>query len=227
VSPHPAAVIRERRLEVSVFLFLIVPPMIVANFSDGPRDAFVLFATSAMLTDLAFVALALFFLWRNGEPFSRCGLVTRRVGRELLLGVALYPLIAIGLALATALFHRLGLSEPTQNTPTFLAAHGGGQFVLASVLVLVVSCAEEILFRGYLTLRFSELQPSPIIAIISASAIFALGHTYEGTAGLATVFLLGMALGLIRRWRGSLIAPIVIHALQDFVGIVALPLLRE
>jgi hypothetical protein len=62
-------------------------------------------------------------------------------------------------------------------------------------------------------------------AAIASSLIFSIGHGYEGTAGLATVGVMGIALALVYLWRGSLVAPMAIHFLQDFVGIVLVPVL--
>lgn len=224
-APHEAA--KERRIELAVFLSLIVPPMIVAHFAGAQQAAFVLFAASTLLTDMAFVALVLFFLWRNGEPFVRAGLAWRHLGHELLVGALLYPAVAAGMLLVAALCHRLGLSEARHATPRFLAAQGGVQLMLASVLVLVVAFAEEVLFRGYLLLRLSEVQGRISMAVVLSAAVFSIGHTYEGAAGVVTVFAMGVALGMIRLWRGSLIAPIVIHALQDFLAIVVVPMLHR
>jgi membrane protease YdiL (CAAX protease family) len=61
--------------------------------------------------------------------------------------------------------------------------------------------------------------------VLLSSFIFSLGHGYEGTAGLATVGVMGAAFALVYLWRGSLVAPIVMHFLQDFIGIVLLPYL--
>jgi membrane protease YdiL (CAAX protease family) len=55
--------------------------------------------------------------------------------------------------------------------------------------------------------------------------IFSLGHGYEGTAGVITVGMMGIVFAPVYMWRKSLVAPIVMHFLQDFIGIVLLPLL--
>ncbi len=217
------ATLGERRREVAVFLFLIVPPMIVGYFSGTRQEAFGLFAVSAILTDFAFVALVLFFLWRNDEPPSRCGLGGSGAAREILIGALLYPPISGSLALLESVFQRVGLSAPPQTTPRFLAAHGGWQLALAAALVLVVAIAEEILFRGYLLLRFGEILRSASRAVVLSAVVFSLGHLYEGTAGALAVMVMGMALGAIRIWRRSLIAPMVIHLLQDLFAIVIIP----
>jgi membrane protease YdiL (CAAX protease family) len=58
-----------------------------------------------------------------------------------------------------------------------------------------------------------------------SSFIFALGHGYEGSAGVVTVGIMGMVFAMVYLWRGSLVAAIVMHFLQDFTGILLLPLL--
>lgn len=63
-------------------------------------------------------------------------------------------------------------------------------------------------------------------AAILSSIIFALGHGYEGAAGVATVGWMGMLFALVYLSRRSLVAPIVMHFLQDFTVIVFLPLLK-
>jgi uncharacterized protein len=42
-----------------------------------------------------------------------------------------------------------------------------------------------------------------------------------------TVGAMGAVFALVYVWRGSLLAPIVMHFLQDFLGIVLVPLLRQ
>jgi membrane protease YdiL (CAAX protease family) len=58
-----------------------------------------------------------------------------------------------------------------------------------------------------------------------SAVIFSLGHGYEGTAGVVTVGVMGLAFALAYLWRKSLVMPITMHFLQDFLSIVLLPLL--
>jgi len=79
--------------------------------------------------------------------------------------------------------------------------------------------AEETSFRGYLILRFRAMTNNPAAMLLSRM-VFSLGHGYERTAGLATVGFMGLIIALIFKWRRNLVAPIVIHFLQDFAVIV-------
>jgi membrane protease YdiL (CAAX protease family) len=110
--------------------------------------------------------------------------------------------------------------------PPALQAEGGLEVALAVVLVSVVALAEETIFRGYLLLRLRALFGSAG-AVVLSSIIFAIGHGYEGSAGLVTVGIMGAIFALIYLWRGSLIAPVVMHFIQDFLGIVLIPLLDQ
>lgn len=60
----------------------------------------------------------------------------------------------------------------------------------------------------------------------SLSSHFSPCHGYEGSAGVVTGGLTGAVFALIYLWRGTLVASCVMHFLQDFIGIVMLPLLR-
>ena len=118
-----------------------------------------------------------------------------------------------------------GLTAPATPLPSFLTAQDMPQMLLALALVIVVAVSEETIFRGYLLLRLGATTRSMGTAVIASSLIFSIGHGYEGTAGLATVGVMGIVLALVYLWRGSLVAPMVIHFLQDFVGIVLVPML--
>ncbi len=215
---------KEQAVEVAVFLFLIVPSMVLSLFVVRRGNlSFVLTAVATIFRDLGLVSLILFFLWRNGENVERIGWSFRRTGREAALGAALFIPFVTGAALLERGLLRLGLSRPATPTPSFLAASGGAEFLLAAVLVAVVAVTEETIFRGYLLLRFQTLLRSPALAVLLSSVIFSLGHGYEGSAGLVTVGVMGAVFAVIYLWRRSLVAPIVMHFLQDFLSIVLLP----
>jgi membrane protease YdiL (CAAX protease family) len=95
--------------------------------------------------------------------------------------------------------------------------------LLSFFLVIIVAIAEETIFRGYLLLRFQEVRLTPSTAVLCSALIFSLGHGYEGASGVVTVGFMGAVFALVYFWRGSLVAPMVMHFLQDFIGIVLAP----
>ncbi len=218
---------REQLFEVSVFLFLIVPSLALSFLATKEGNlSFVLTAVSTILRDLALVSLILFFLWHNGESVALVGWTFRNGWRDIGLGVGLFIPMFFGAGLLDNALQAAGFSAPSTPQPAALAAKGMGEYLLAIVLVSVIAVAEETIFRGYLIVRFRAITKSPIIAIILSAVIFSLGHGYEGTAGVITVGAMGLVFALVFVWRKSLVAPMVMHLLQDLLSVVILPLLQ-
>ncbi len=216
---------RERQVELAVFLLLIVPTLLLSFVHGGQGQlSFSLLAVSVIARDLALVALVLFFLWRNREPLQRIGWAFNRNGREIAIGALLFVPLQAGATGLELVLRRLGLSVPA-HLPTGLQPSGVPQLVLALLLVLVVAVAEETIFRGYLLLRLRSWTSNVAAIVAGSSVIFAIGHGYEGSAGVVTVGTIGAILALVYLWRKSLVAPITLHFLIDFAGIVVLPAL--
>ncbi len=210
---------RQQSIEVSVFLLLIVPAMFLSLATVRPeRLDFPLVALSSTLSDIAMVALVLYFIWCNREGFPSIGWVTRDLGREVAVGGLLFIPFFIGVGLVARMFEIAGLSAPP-GLPTFLLPHGLSQMAGAVVFLTVVAVSEETIFRGYLIRRFWAVTGSRTAAIILSSAVFAIGHGYEGSAGVATVGMMGVAFSIVYLWRGSLVAPITMHFLQDVISL--------
>lgn len=212
--------------EVSVFLLLIVPSMIISFFALGGEGiSFPVAAFSIIFRDIALTSLVVFFLWHNGEPLALIGWKFCGVKKEAALGAGLFIPVMIGVSLIEKAFQHFGLSYMRQ-LPQYLSAKGPFEILLACVLVTIVAVTEETIFRGYLILRFNALTTSITASVIITSGVFALGHGYEGPASVGTIGVLGVVLALIYVWRKSLIAPMVIHFLVDFLPLVLMPLLK-
>jgi membrane protease YdiL (CAAX protease family) len=217
---------RERLIEVSIFLFLIVPSMVLSFFAIKTGSiSFGISAVATILRDLALVSLILFFLWHNRESVLSIGWTLRDGWREVGIGILLFFPVFYGAGYLDSFLQSIGFSAPATSTPSFLSPQGAGQFILALALVIVVAISEETIFRGYLILRFEEILKSPTLAVLLSGVVFSLGHGYEGTSGAITVGAMGIAFAIVYLWRKSLIAPIVMHFLQDFVGIILIPIL--
>lgn len=215
---------KEQVVEVSVFLFLIIPSMVLSFFLIKRGNlSFTLVAFATILRDLSMVSLILFFVWRNGEPVSLIGWTLKNPWQEIILGIGLYIPFFFAVGLLGSALRLAGLSVPTARLPSFMVPRGSAEFLLAAILVVVVAVAEETIFRGYFILRLRTVTGSPSGAAVVSAAIFSLGHGYEGSAGVLTVGVMGLIFAFVYLWRQSLVAPIVMHFLQDFIGIILLP----
>lgn len=203
-------------VQVLLLLFLVLPslglsPLLVDDVG------FPALAGSVLLRDLALLGLVVYFVWSEGEPAESIGWRRDGRGREALLGVLWFVPALLGLGLLQSLLAALGLPPPTPP-PAALIPAGAGEYVLGMVLLVVVAVTEETLFRGFLITRLLALSGSRTAALALSTAIFAVGHGYQGATGVIAVACLGLLYGLIYLWRGSLVAPTVMHFLQNATG---------
>lgn len=214
---------RYQFLETGVFLLVLLTWMGFAAVGARPEDLrFSVVAVAIVFRNLALTVLALYLVWRSGEGVGAVGWIRRSAGREALIGLVLYVPMTIGVALITVLLHAWGFAEPVAP-PSYLFPRSGADHALALVLLVVVAISEETVFRGYLLRRFAQVTGRRSLAVVLTSTLFALGHGYEGTLGAIATGLIGVVLALVYLRRGSLVAPMTMHFVQDFIGLLIVP----
>lgn len=103
------------------------------------------------------------------------------------------------------------------------AAHWSGTEDLLLSAMLVAPVAEELFFRGLVYNWLKRYLPQ-LAALGLQAAIFSLLHPFD-VVHLAIAFVFGLALGAVYQWRKTLVAPILLHALQNVVASVAVAIL--
>lgn len=84
------------------------------------------------------------------------------------------------------------------------------------MLIIIASIVEELFYRGYcmkLIKRYTNA--SNLIIIITSSCFFAIGHIYQGTAGVVFSFFGGIILSYLLLHYKSLIIPLLAHILYN------------
>jgi membrane protease YdiL (CAAX protease family) len=184
-------------------------------------------AALALLLGLQW-GLALIVLWpvARGVPF---GVWRRQVGlhvggglfKEALCGLGAYlaglPIVFIALLISSQLmqFFGGGAAGSARHNPVLESVSQGGWlvFLIGTLATIWAPLVEETIFRGSLFrhLRgFLGLFPSAVLSAL----VFGGAHGYQWFA-LGPVIALGFNFALIRAWRGSLVGPIVMHALNN------------
>jgi membrane protease YdiL (CAAX protease family) len=84
-------------------------------------------------------------------------------------------------------------------------------------LALTAGCCEELLYRGFLLAVAAAVAPGlgPWRLVLVSALAFAVAHTYQGVAGMLTAGVLGAGFAVLLLGSGSLLLPVLYHALID------------
>ena len=184
-----------------------------------------------MLANVVFllmVCVALLFYLRQIrglDPVALFGI--RRLGFGRALGWALLVLLPLLAVVSVCNWVTLEWLQqfwpdlaPQDSVKIFLeSGHWGTRLIMAGAAVVVAPLVEETVFRGFVygvLKRFAE----PFFAAIISSALFALAHFHLGSAVPLFVLALGFT-GAYER-TGSLMVPMLMHALFNGISLVAL-----
>ncbi len=94
------------------------------------------------------------------------------------------------------------------------------QWAMIGMAVVAAPIAEEAMFRGLVYGALRQRMPA-IFAMVIQAATFALGHAF-GPAGMASVLVAGLILGVFYTWRRSLLASILLHAAVNALAMAAI-----
>jgi uncharacterized protein len=99
------------------------------------------------------------------------------------------------------------------------------QRMLYAAVALSAGVTEEILYRGFLVFVLVAGLPAIGIwgAVLVSSALFGLGHLYQGPPGMIRTFVIGLIMCLVYLTSGTLLLCMLIHMLIDAVGVVLQP----
>ncbi len=86
------------------------------------------------------------------------------------------------------------------------------------VISMLAGIGEEALFRGAIQGSLMD-RINVVLALVLASGFFGACHLITWTYAIIATFV-GAYLGLLWIWTGNLLAPMVTHAVYDFVALV-------
>lgn len=100
-----------------------------------------------------------------------------------------------------------------------LSLTGAGDFVLQLLVVaLVPALCEELFFRGAMQRVFSEWFGNGLVAVVVTAVIFSIAH--GDVYGLVPRFVMGLLLGCLFLYSGSLVVNICAHFFNNAVIVV-------
>ena len=140
------------------------------------------------------------------------------LGRGLICLLAAYPLLMLVQAMV---YGASGGNVAPQDVVEFLRSAGSPRDRIAVLVmaIVVAPLAEELIFRGYLYPAGKKYLGSFASALITA-ALFAVLHGHA--ASIPALFTLAVCLALSYEKTGSLLVPMVMHAVFNAVSVVGI-----
>jgi membrane protease YdiL (CAAX protease family) len=194
---------------------------VIRQIASGDPDARLRLYRSVIAWHSAYtIGLLVLWAWLD-RPFAWLGLVApagRAAWISLALSVATLAFFATQIRgvltsadARAAVRAELDRSGPGVQTMAPATARELKLFMRMSV---TAGICEEILARGFMLWYFSAWLPwwAAIAAVI---AVFGVGHAYQGLRGVLMTAAVGAIALAVYLWTGSLVAPIVIHAVID------------
>lgn len=182
------------------------------RLADGRFNAPFVFALT-LLDTLLLVGLVCFFFRAHRESIREQLFGARRIGRELLVGLALVP-ASFGVVVLVLLAVQLvapSLRNVPQNPLAELARTRIDALVFAFVAMIAGGVREEVQ-RGFILRRFERFLGGGMAGLVIFSCLFGLGHLEQGRDVAIATAVLGAFWGLIFLRRRSIAAPMVGHA---------------
>lgn len=209
-----------RWLEITVvLLFAYVPSAFSQAFESkhmrGPWLPYYEFFSGGTV-----LAVLLLLVWIADRNFERIGLTRFRLGWDMLIGIGLCMSFFVAYRTIVTMipkdlyeyWYSLGKPSPIQEEVTSKLS----LWVIMPPL-FVINMFEEVLMRGYLTSRLTDLLPSKWAPVFLSSIIFAMWHVYEGPLGVMNAFTIGLVLGTVFIYTKRLWPLIIAHFTFDAI----------
>jgi membrane protease YdiL (CAAX protease family) len=153
----------------------------------------------------------------------------RGAAQGLLVCAVVFPAFALLFWAYASLLPRLpaALAEvlaPYAGKPSPALRLPDGFLVLALVQLLVVALPEELFYRGWMQTAWARSAPGRGVTVLGArlgagflatQALFALGHLVVLQPWRLATFFPALLFGWLRERTGSVVAPVVVHALSN------------
>jgi membrane protease YdiL (CAAX protease family) len=108
-------------------------------------------------------------------------------------------------------------AEPPGHATLAVLPRTPGERRLFTLVGLTAGVCEEWLYRGFFLAVVAAVAggPRPWVLVVVAAAAFGLAHAYQGIGGILLTGVLGAVMAALYLDTGSLLLPVLLHALID------------
>ena len=230
-TPARSGAARERRpwgpaLELTawiafflVFIGVAIAPAFFRRDPGAAADSLVKLTKPAW--GISAGALQLLVLWiaialtrKAGRTTASLGWTRGHLAAEIALGVAAFAAFYFTQSLwvgpLLSGFPKEQLALPVLDRPSAVLSWG--------VFTASVALMEEGVLRGYGYGVLNAYLKQPWISAVLVSGLFGVAHLYQGWGPVVALAIFGFYLNALLIWRRSLVAPILVHFLNDFLA---------
>ncbi len=133
-----------------------------------------------------------------------------------LMPAALVTMFAVN-SLATVVLRNA--APPNEGWAPFARSASRVELVGFAIIALTLApIAEELAFRGLLYNKLRQALPTSLALVLQAAA-FGLAHYPFGMEFACAIGALALVIGLVYEWRKTIVAPILLHASVNVIGL--------
>ena len=180
-----------------------------------PLDNVYLLCSYVLLEAAITLGLLFLVLRAHGERIADLGFRTQAWKLDVLLGLALVPVLFLINGVITAFFQAYLPKHFSSHNPLLEIIHTRREMCLFVFSALVAGGIKEELQRAFILTRFREHLGKAWLGLLLWSIAFGGAHYVQGWQGMAAAGLFGFIFGAVYLARGSLLAPMVAHGLYD------------
>lgn len=193
------------------------------------RNQFVLWLANVFMLLWVWAGLKL-----RGEACSHLGLyfkipTAKEALKNVGLSLVVFVLAMLGFVIGSIIMANItGIPEPSDMSAYDYLNDNIGLLLLSLLGIYIVSSfGEEVVYRGFLITRITEIVGNTkwgrVIAVLISAIIFGFAHYGWGPMGIVQTFFMGLALGICYFWlKRKLWILILAHAYMDTILILQL-----
>ncbi len=143
---------------------------------------------------------------------------------ELAVSVLVAGLVGLGVLTVVGIFAaRKDKEVPTIGDIAAMLPRNRQELRLGALLSINAGVVEELLFRLALPALIFGATGSAIAAVVASVLLFGAMHVYQGVAGIVGTTIGGAVFMLLYAVTGTIVVPILVHALFDLRSLVLIP----
>jgi membrane protease YdiL (CAAX protease family) len=203
--------------EALLFFLAFFLPGYVAQAVPAPGPATTRAMLQVIVTGIPQFLLMAYVADLSGGPPGAWGLIPLEKRDPLLIF-----LVLLGSFVAVSPFVALVFALPPQLSRSLASGYRWGlqsasQVPIALLFGLTAGYREEFFFRSYLLGRLGQAGMPLAPAVLCATALFTMGHVYEGPLGIAIAAVLGTLYAVVYIRRPNLHVIAIAHGLYNTI----------